>query len=276
LRSRLIPLSGKFKSPLYINKEDFYLHVFLNTKTFTYNPAGNITSLQRYSKLPPTNTGIIDQLTYTYPNQSNQVKAVQDAVNATTTEANDFEEANELATEYFYDANGNMIIDGNKQLLVVYNHLNLPTMVFYPQDGRFILWLYTATGTKLQKYVCSTSPKYIFDQAQNYAINNNALQSPHIQYAKRFANISTQRNAATQNLNPIELYQHLQDTISLVRSQPIPNTSTGTYQEPQYPHGFGTTPNTSQRNLLQTRLHRQHRVPVQPTRSLMKSIDFFV
>ena len=125
------------------------------------------------------------------------------------------------------------LLDGNKKMLVAYNHLNLPTLVFYPQDGRFIMWVYTATGTKLQKYVCSTNPRNVWDQAINIANNNNALQNPDVQYGKRFANISTRRTAANQTLTPIQLYQHVQDTIALVRDQAIPTTTTGTYQDPQ-------------------------------------------
>ena len=57
------------------------------------------------------------------------------------------------AGSYTYDANGNLTFDPNKDLIIVYNHLNLPEKVLSTDSTKVIEWLYDATGVKLRKTV---------------------------------------------------------------------------------------------------------------------------
>jgi len=56
-----------------------------------------------------------------------------------------------MASNFDYDANGNLTWDESKQAQILYNHLNLPTRVATPQG--VIEWKYDATGRKLEKTV---------------------------------------------------------------------------------------------------------------------------
>ena len=67
----------------------------------------------------------------------------------------DLSEGN-LAEEYTYDDNGNMITDANKGISSIsYNYLNLPTRVITAEG--VVNYTYTATGTKLAKFFDRTS-----------------------------------------------------------------------------------------------------------------------
>ena len=60
------------------------------------------------------------------------------------------------AVEYEYDNNGNMTLDKNKGIdQIAYNYLNLPVNIVFNNglpEEKSIGYLYTATGTKLQKH----------------------------------------------------------------------------------------------------------------------------
>jgi len=127
-----------------------------NEGGLTYDKNGNITKLTRYGLVTaPGTTGLIDNLTYTYKQYSNQLLKVDDAsvkttgfIDKTVTGSND----------YFYDVSGNMTKDLNKDIglatgsEIKYNHLNLPVEIKYT-DTRYIRYTYTADGTKVTKEV---------------------------------------------------------------------------------------------------------------------------
>src|SRR5690606_16918695 len=98
--------------------------------------------------------GITDQLSYHY--RGNQLMAVNDAIDTPLEIKSDFKDNGSKGTlespEYTYDANGNMIADGNKGITVDYNHLNLPQKVDFG-NGKYIEYTYDATGAKLQQKV---------------------------------------------------------------------------------------------------------------------------
>jgi RHS repeat-associated protein len=94
------------------------------------------------------NVESIDELVYGYT--GNQLLNVHDE---SFTDAG-FKDGNTgSGQEYFYDANGNMIQDGNKGISsIIYNHLNLPSKIIM-DDGRFIEYIYDAAGIKLAQVV---------------------------------------------------------------------------------------------------------------------------
>lgn len=112
-----------------------------------YDLNGNIKSLTR-----GTLGGEIDLLTYNYgagTALSNQLLSVTDA----SGNAEGFKDGSTGSDDYFYDVNGNMTVDKNKEIaLIEYNHLNLPKKVT-KNDGQYIRYIYDAVGIKLAQEV---------------------------------------------------------------------------------------------------------------------------
>ncbi|MBO9593975.1 MAG: hypothetical protein J7599_13790, partial [Niabella sp.] len=117
-----------------------------------YDLNGNIQSMTQQGLYQGAKT-TIDQLTYTYNPGSNKLLKVKDAQ---TTQYNlgDFHDGiSGNNNDYFYDANGNLTQDLNKNISTIsYNMLNLPELIYV--DGRGgIAYLYDAAGNKLSKTV---------------------------------------------------------------------------------------------------------------------------
>ena len=131
--------------------------------TYQYDLNGNITALTRKGvsvALKPFDWtawtyGTIDDLSLTY--DGNRLKKVEDQCADLTYEgAMDFRDGVDRATEYIYDANGNLTSDRNKGITAIaYNVLNLPSRVEF-DDGHIIRYRYAADGRKLRtEYVLS-------------------------------------------------------------------------------------------------------------------------
>lgn len=117
-----------------------------------YDKMGNILSLNRSNN--------VDHLTYTY--SGNQLSSVNESL----LENN----LGQLSgtTNYSYDLNGNMYQSSNannhaKDLLIVYNHLNLPQQISV--NGQNITYIYDAQGKKLKK-VAGTNITWYIDGIQ--------------------------------------------------------------------------------------------------------------
>lgn len=137
-----------------------------------YDKNGNITSIQRKGLNENNGTyGYIDNLSYDYYEDSNQLKSVSDNASSTNGIKDfGFVDGVNLSTEYVYDGNGNMIKDFNKGIEgangangIQYNHLNLPDEVRFGSTEK-IEYIYDATGTKLSKKVVEDGKpnKYTF------------------------------------------------------------------------------------------------------------------
>jgi RHS repeat-associated protein len=124
-------------------------------ENLTYDKNGNILSLLRNGDIDgalPANG--IDNLIYSYPDNSNQLAKVTDVSNNTS----GFKDGNKTGDDYTYDANGSLTTDKNKNITeIVYNHLNLPTKITFGATGN-ISFIYTASGQKVQKIVNSSLP----------------------------------------------------------------------------------------------------------------------
>ncbi|MFX1708998.1 DUF6443 domain-containing protein [Chitinophaga sp. CC14] len=135
--------------------------------TTAYDANGNIRSMIQNGPVGAA-PGPIDNLTYSYINNSNQLKYIYDNVNNPNSLLGDFREptANKTSNttsgeaDYTYDKNGNITIDKNKGILsITYNHLNLPEIITFSGNSS-IAFQYSADGTKLKKTVIdnTTSP----------------------------------------------------------------------------------------------------------------------
>ena len=148
-----------------------------NVSNISYDKMGNILTLNRNGHRDEAASvfGLMDKLIYSYT--GNQLKAVDDT--GLTSSNTGFIDGAELAVEYQYDANGNMIIDHNKGITNIdYNHLNLPTQVTINGNGNngTIQYVYDATGIKLEKTVSENSSMTTTEYAGNYIYENNNLQ----------------------------------------------------------------------------------------------------
>lgn len=103
----------------------------------TYDANGNIKTLTRAG-------AAADSLTYSY--LGNQLSAIADASPGNTG-------VKSGTSSYSYDANGNMLTDGNRAATLTYNYLNLPKTVV--TGGKTLTYDYDAGGNK-HKYVADT------------------------------------------------------------------------------------------------------------------------
>ncbi|WP_264557933.1 hypothetical protein [Flavobacterium sp. N1718] len=120
-----------------------------------YDRNGNILSLDRngYRDADDQLALPIDDLTYLYEANTNQLRAVEDA----TGFSNGFKDGAHSSVEYGFDAYGNMTTDANKGIAAItYNHLNLPVTITF-DNGGVISYLYDGSGAKLQKTVIDSN-----------------------------------------------------------------------------------------------------------------------
>lgn len=158
-----------------------------SVSNLTYDANGNIlTQSQKGWKI--TGSTFIDQMKYTYEDNSNRLKSVVDFSNDALTKLADFRTisthsqasakaalvpgsapASFLAiTDYVYDNVGNLVKDYNKDVVtyngnngITYNHLNLPSVATFKANGSAnkgtITNTYDAAGNKLKKIVAEGS-----------------------------------------------------------------------------------------------------------------------
>lgn len=133
---------------------------------YGYDLMGNITSIKRNGLLDDDEFGLIDDLTLSY--QGNQmVKVYDDAEGPVYKNAMHFADGTDKDVEYSYDANGNMIMDLNKNIeSITYNSLSFPEHVKTSRIIRIesvrnennIEYTYAADGRKLRVKYITTHP----------------------------------------------------------------------------------------------------------------------
>ncbi len=130
---------------------------------YSYDKNGNIETLSRMGQLGGSNSyDFIDNLTYSY--SGNQLKYVNDLDNHDGDhQDNGFSDNGSFLTtnEYFYDLNGNLTQDLNKQINDIdYNHLNLPQHIAIGTSAFNIIdYIYTADGVKRQKSIAGSGAR---------------------------------------------------------------------------------------------------------------------
>ncbi|WP_422080551.1 DUF6443 domain-containing protein [Ulvibacterium sp.] len=151
----------------------------------TYDKNGNILALHRqgHNVAAPVlgydndndgqddHFGAMDVLEYAYHNgqMSNRLYKVRDDGE----DAHGFKDGSGDAQDYWYDANGNLTSDANKDITAIsYNHLNLP--VSMDIDGGTIDYVYDAAGTKLKKTVSTGT---VTEYAGDYVYSGNSTST---------------------------------------------------------------------------------------------------
>lgn len=177
-----------------------------SVSNISYDANGNILTMQQKGWKAGANT-TIDNLTYTYYTNSNQLKNVIDAVNDQDTRLGDFRSSSTYmttlggtkttsATDYTYNANGNLVKDLNKDIdttgaAIEYNHLNLPVLIRIKNKGA-IAYKYDAAGNKLSKTITETGqPVKTTTYIGNAVYENDTLQfiantEGRLRYAKKY------------------------------------------------------------------------------------------
>lgn len=143
-------LLSRLKNSTYGEGEKLSLNANrFNEQITGYDKNGNILGLKRYGQTSANGYGLVDNLAITL--NGNQLKRVDDSVSGSAFGDNfDFKDGAKQSTEYFYDANGNLLKDLNKKIIdIQYNSLNLPNRIEF-EDGSSISYLYDAAGTKLR------------------------------------------------------------------------------------------------------------------------------
>lgn len=138
---------SRLKTANYLESNNRKMNCF--DTSYRYDKHGNITFLGRYGQTGIDTYEIIDSLYMVY--NGNQLEAVEDMATASVYN-NGFEFRNGVSSEveYFYDANGNLTKDLNKNIFdIQYNFLNLPRRITFG-DGSNISYSYDATGKKLR------------------------------------------------------------------------------------------------------------------------------
>ena len=157
-----------------------------DVKNISYDKNGNILTLDRRGRnISGTINTWWERMTYSY-DAGNKLQKVDNSVTSATATAYGFIDGNTgFTNDYTYDVNGNMTQDLNKDItLIEYNHLNLPRkVVFNGQDaeplgtGKTILYVYDATGVKLEKKVIDTpTPDNTTHYAGGYIYTNDELE----------------------------------------------------------------------------------------------------
>lgn len=159
--------SSAWTTNLYGATRDF-------STSYDYDLNGNITALSREGVIAGE-TFTIDDLTYTYFDNSNQLLKVEDAT-ASSVLAEGFDNTNGSNNDYSYDENGNLDLDNNKNITdISYNHLNLPETVTFT-GGKSISYIYDAAGMKLAKIANDNGSISRTDYLGGFVYENNELQ----------------------------------------------------------------------------------------------------
>jgi len=142
----------------------------------SYDLNGNLKSMdQRGVTTQPID---MDKLTYNYAPGSNKlIKVRDDVAPANTIGLPDFKDSANLATEYAYDNNGNLVSDANKKITAItYNYLNKPEKITVDGQGT-VTYVYDALGNRLEKKVKDLQGHTtVYDYIGNFVYKDNVLQ----------------------------------------------------------------------------------------------------
>ena len=168
-----------------------------------YDLNGNIKRLRRTDKLGQ----VMDDLSYDYGSSeksSNRLVKVTDSGDV----LNGFvDDVKQVADDYAYDNNGNMIADNNKSIGVEYNHLNLPQKVT-KTTGEQIQYIYDSDGRKVSQVVLNASGVQTksTDYEGEYVYENDTLKF-----------INTEEGRVIMTAPQQEYQYHLKDHLGNVR-----------------------------------------------------------
>lgn len=137
----------------------------------SYDLNGNIKALQRKGTHEYAPSQTIDDLVYSYDDNTNHLTGVRDASGLSS----GFEDGNTEGDDYAYDANGNLIEDKNKGITAIeYNHLNQPTKVIYDAN-KYMEYTY-AGASKVSQRLVDGSIEKVTDYIGGFVYENDTLQ----------------------------------------------------------------------------------------------------
>jgi RHS repeat-associated protein len=146
-----------YPSPWETTLEDF------TASNITYDENGNIQGMKQQGLNTAGQKIILDDLTYGYNANSNKLRTVTESAASQSKDPNvydglgDFRDRN-LTADYYYDVNGNLISDINKDLSLTYNEIiNKTKRVTRGATGQTVDYLYDFSGNKLQKKVSAAT-----------------------------------------------------------------------------------------------------------------------
>ena len=142
---------------------DLNAGINFTANNITYDANGNLTAMFLYGFVVGGGyANVINNLTYNYQANSNQLSGVTDAANNPSTQLGNFHynQSTKQSTDYSYDGDGNLIKDNNKAISnITYNYLNLPQVVHMNAEGN-ITYTYDAGGEKLTKLTTDSASKH--------------------------------------------------------------------------------------------------------------------
>ena len=146
-------------------------------ESMTYDHNGNILSLSRSQDLRglsgttiTSTPQTIDNLTYTYATNQNQLTKVEDAALTSG-----FNNGANTSTEYTYSVDGSLSKDDNKGIsAIAYNVLGKPKQITFT-DGRVVAYTYATDGSKLKMAVTVSGVTTTTDYVGGFVYSNNAL-----------------------------------------------------------------------------------------------------
>lgn len=161
-------------------------NIDFSVSNIAYDPNGNILTMKQIG-MKGNKPATIDSLFYKYLPNTNKLQLVTDSTNDPSSVLGDFKETADNKTknksgvaDYSYDANSNVVSDGNKNItLITYNVLNLPEQISIKGKG-VIKYIYSADGIKLRKTtIDSTSlpvKTTVIDYLNGMVYKNDTLQ----------------------------------------------------------------------------------------------------
>ena len=172
----------------------------------TYDLNGNIETMNRKGATTidanglATAFGVIDDMTYIYGSNSNELQKIYESSTAQVLTNNGFKDNGINMIDYTYDENGNVTYDTNKDVNITYNHLNLPTR-FEWSTNQYIEITYDAAGVKLTKtkYLSGTTTvKHYVNQSYSFYACNGQYS-----YAANFRQSYNLFPVATEHERPL-------------------------------------------------------------------------
>lgn len=214
-------------------------------ESISYDKNGNITSLDRNGDFDdPINPLVIDELSYTYSDNSNKLVKVTDAINTSLGFKDDSDGTNDTVDDYTYDLNGNMISDQNKGIVSIkYNHLNLPTEIVFTGTNKKINYLYNSIGEKVEKKTTIGSVITITDYIDGFQYIKNGSSAVALQFFHHSEGYVS--NTVANGINNYNYVFNYFDNIGNVRLSytldPATNVLTILEENHYYPFGLKHT-----------------------------------
>ncbi len=193
-----------------------------------YDKNGNIKSLSR-----KFDNNLVDNLSYTYIQGTNQIQSISDAGVAN----GQVEDYPETSGTYSYDASGNVIVDGSRNTTLDYfKTLNIPSSVDFGEDNR-IFYHYSAGGGKLVKHVQKEDGSHEYSQYVGNIVYEEGKLSYVITEEGRLVNTGT--TASPVFVSEYYLKDHLGNTRVSFLGKTLPgNAIEITGKTDYYPFGL--------------------------------------